>query len=88
MLKVLFQELRDTLTTAFERHVTVEDFPDVDQNTCEFFLGYYYHETKMDEGACEVISWKKIRASSSKKIGPRHFTYYCIPVFLSNKPSF
>ena len=30
MLKALFQQLRGTLTTAFERHLSVEDFTDMD----------------------------------------------------------
>ena len=30
MFKVLSQQLRGTLTTAFERHLTTEDFPDMD----------------------------------------------------------
>ena len=31
--------------------------------------------------------FRKIRAYPSKNIAPRHFTYYCILLFLSNKPS-
>ena len=34
MFKVLSQELGDTLTTAFERHLTIEDFTDMDQHRC------------------------------------------------------
>ena len=52
------------------------------------FLAIKYHEAKMGEGAWEVISWRKIRACSSKKIATRHFTYYYILLFLTNKPSF
>ena len=51
------------------------------------FLGKY-HETKTGEGAWEVISWTKIRACSTKNTVQRHFTYYCILLSLSNKPSF
>ena len=29
MFKVLYQQLGGTLTTAFERHLTIEDFTDV-----------------------------------------------------------
>ena len=50
---VLSQQLRDTLTTAFERHLTIENFTDM--------------------GA---------------KPAPRHLTYYCMLLILSNKPSF
>ena len=42
-----------TLTTAFERHLTIEDFTDM-----------------------------------GVKPAPRHLTYYCMLLFLSNKPSF
>ena len=39
------------------------------------------------EGAWKIIIHTIIRACSSKNIAPRHFTYYCMLVFLSNKPS-
>ena len=42
----------------------------------------------MGEGALQDISCTKIRACSLKHIKPRHFTYYCILLVLSNKPSF
>ena len=32
------QQLRGTLTTAFERHLTIEDFTGMDQHTCQFLL--------------------------------------------------
>ena len=53
MFKDLYQQLRGTLTTAFERHLTTEDFTDMDV-----------------------------------KPAPRRLTYYCMLLFLSNKPSF
>ena len=34
MLKSLSQQLRGTLTTAFKRHLTNEDFTDMDQHRC------------------------------------------------------
>ena len=34
MFKVLYQQLRRTLTTAFERHLTIKDFVDMDQHRC------------------------------------------------------
>ena len=34
MIKVLSQQLRGTLTTAFERHLTIEDFTDMVQYRC------------------------------------------------------
>ena len=34
MLKVLSQQLQDTLTTEFERHPPVEDFTDMDRQRC------------------------------------------------------
>ena len=53
MFKVLYQQLRGNLTTAFERHLTTEYF--------------------MDTGV---------------KLAPRHLTYYCMLLFLSEKPGF
>ena len=53
MFKVLYQQSRVNLTTAFERHLATE--------YC------------MDIGI---------------KLEPRHLTYYCVLLFLSNKPSF
>ena len=32
MLKVLSEQLQGTMTTAFERHFTIEDFMDMDQH--------------------------------------------------------
>ena len=58
MLKALFQQLRDTLLMAFEKHLTGEDFMDMDQPN--YFL-CKYHETKMSEGALEIISCTKIQ---------------------------
>ena len=34
MFEVLSQQLRGTLTTAFKRHLTSEDFTDLDQYRC------------------------------------------------------
>ena len=34
MLKVLSEQLQDTLTTAFERHPPIEDFTDMDRQRC------------------------------------------------------
>ena len=53
MFKVLYQQSRVNLTTAFERHLTTEYFMDI-----------------------------------GVKLAPRHLTYYCMLLFLSNKPSF
>ena len=35
MFKVLSQQLQGTLTTAFERHLTIEDFIVMDQHQCQ-----------------------------------------------------
>ena len=35
MFKVLSQQLRGTLTTAFKKHLTSEDFRDLDQYRCQ-----------------------------------------------------
>ena len=50
------------------------------------FLGKY-RDTNMGEGALGIINCTKIWAIS-KSIAPRPFTYNCILLFLSNKPSF
>ena len=34
MLKVLLQQLQGTFTMAFKRHLTAENFTNVDQHTC------------------------------------------------------
>ena len=46
-----------------------------------------YLQTKIGEDAWTHIIYTIIRACSSKNIAPRHFTYYCMLLFLSNKPS-
>ena len=53
IFKVLYQQLRGNLTTAFERHFITEYFMDI-----------------------------------GVKLASRHLTYYCMFLFLSNKPSF
>ena len=53
MFGALSQQLQDTLTMAFERHLTIEDFTDM-----------------------------------GVKPAPRHLTYYCMLLILSNKPGF
>ena len=35
MSKVLSQQLRGTLKTAFERHLRIEDITDMDQHRCQ-----------------------------------------------------
>ena len=40
------------------------------------------------ESISSIRMWNIVNlACSSKKIAPRHFTYYCMLLFLSNKPS-
>ena len=51
----------------------------MDQDT---FKMVKYHETKIDKGASEIVSFKKILACSLKKIAPRYFPDYCILLFL------
>ena len=55
MLKVLFQELRDTLTTAFERHVTVKIFRTWIKIHANFFLRITIMKPK----------WMKVRVKLS-----------------------
>ena len=40
-LKVLFQQLEGTLTTAFERHFTIENFIDMDHHKYQAFTKTY-----------------------------------------------
>ena len=47
-----------------------------------------YHEIKMGEDTLGIISCTKMQASSLMNIVQGHFTYYCIFLCLSNKPSF
>ena len=47
-----------------------------------------YLEMKIDEDAWKIISCTKILAAFSKNIAPRHFTTFCMLLFLSHKPSF
>ena len=58
MFIVLSEQLQGTLTSAFERHLTTEDFTDMN---------------RMNIGVELVLI---------------HLTYYCLLLFLSNKPSF
>ena len=45
-------------------------------------------ETKTDAGAWKIISYPKSWDCCSKDIPSRHFTYYCMLLFLSHKPGF
>ena len=53
MFKVLSQQLRDTLTMAFERHLTVEDFTDMDQHRCQACTNTF------DLFLCASVSFKR-----------------------------
>ena len=86
MFKVLSQQLRGTLRTAFERYFTVEDFKTWINIHTNYFIKD--HEMKMGEDTLEIMSCTKIQASSLKNIAQGHLTYDCILVCLSNKPSF
>ena len=55
---------------------------------CHSESTWYQLFAEMGEGAIEIISSTKMQTCSLKKIEPRHFTYYCTLLFLSNKPSF
>ena len=81
------QQLRGELTTAFERHLQLTVLWTWINIRANSFFGKF-HEMTMGEGAIEIISSTKMQTCSSKKIEPRHFTYYCTLLFLSNKPSF
>ena len=51
------------------------------------FFSSKYLQIKIGGGAWKMITYTIIRACSSKNITPKHFTYYCMLLFLSNKPS-
>ena len=46
------------MTTAFERHLVVKDFTEMDQHVCSLSLDKYY-EQKMGEGAQKTVSCTK-----------------------------
>ena len=73
IFKVPSQQWRGTLTTAFERYLTVKNFPDMDKNTCQFLHQRLskHHKAKINEGALKIITCKKIRPHSSKNIAPK-----------------
>ena len=82
MPKGLYQYLRSTLTMAFERHLAVEDFTAMDQHTANSSLINIMKR-----------KWAKVPGKlyqlykSLNLFYKEHFTYYCILLFLSNKPS-
>ena len=50
MLKVLSQQLQDTLTTAFERHPPIEDFVNMDQQrhrACFIIVCFSFSQTNL-----------------------------------------
>ena len=69
-----------------KRYITVEDFTDIITIWTNFFLSKYL-STKIGKSAWKIIIYTIIRACSSKNIAPRHFTYYCMLLFVSNKSS-
>ena len=75
----------------FERHVTVEDFTDMDQDTCLFFHQDFskHHETKINGGALKIITCQKIRSALQRTLHQNRwcFTSYYTLLFLSNYPS-
>ena len=96
MFKFLSQQLRYTLTTAFERNFTVEDFTEMDLHACKSIMDQHTrkiyfpqnsflakHEKKIDEGVWKIISFTKIQACNSKKIEDDISLFYCMLLFLS-----
>ena len=84
IFKVLSRQLRSTLTTAFERHLTVAAarYPPLKFYGHGSTLGKCY-ETKIDKGTWKLICCTKIWAYFSKNIEPTHFRWYCILLFLN-----
>lgn len=61
-----------TLTTALWKTSTVEGFMDMDQDACLFFHQDLckHHETKINDGALKIITYKNIGPGRSKNIAP------------------
>ena len=88
LIKLCSKFFRNNFKTLWQRHlkryITVEDFTDT------IWTNFFLEKISLKEnceGAWKIIIHTIIRACSSKNIAPRHFTYYCMLVFLSNKPS-
>ena len=78
MFKVLFQHLRGTLTTAFERHLAVENGSRYVQIL--FWVSIMKQVTEK-LSVVQMYEYKNLLCEE-------HFTYYSILLFLSNRPSF
>ena len=85
-IKVLFNNYKAHLQQHVERHPTVEDFTDMDQDMCWFF----HQETKINEGALKIITCKKCNPIFQRTLHRNswYFTCYYTLLFLSNRPSF
>ena len=73
MLKRLLDNCEVHLQQHFERHPTIEDFTDMDQDICKFFHQDFskLRETRINKGALKFITRKKIRPRTSKNIAPK-----------------
>ena len=77
MLKVLSEQLRSTLTTAFEIHLRTEDFTGMDEHRCQACTNTF--------DLLKILrTWINVRVESA----PIHLNYYCMLLFLSKKPNF
>ena len=78
MLKFLLNNYDVHQQQHFETHATVEDFTDMDQDTCLFFHQDFskHHETKINGGALKIITCQKIRSRTSKNIAPKQMMFH------------
>ena len=78
MLKFLLNNFEAHCQEHFERYPTVEDFMDMDQDTCYFCHQYFskHHETKINKGALKIITHKKKKIKKNKvtALFKEHFT--------------
>ena len=82
MFKVLFQHLRGTLTTAFERHLAVE-------NGSRYVQILFWVSIMKQKWAQVTEKLSVVQMYEYKNLlCEEHFTYYSILLFLSNRPSF
>ena len=79
-LKFLLNNYEVHQQQRFGRHSTVEDFTDIDQDTCKFFDQDFskHHERKINEGGLKSITRQKIRPRTSKIIASKQTIFHLL----------
>ena len=67
MFKVLSQQVRITLTKAFEKHLAIEELP-TRINIRASSFAVKHHEMETDKAASKIISYTKIQTCILKDI--------------------